>query len=226
MAERVSITTADGVKLIGDWVTSPTTIGAVILLHMMPATRDSWSALQTALAKRGLASIAIDLRGHGESTEMEDGSRVDYKRFSDEEHGSSLLDAAAAFQWLRHRGFAIAQIALGGASFGANLAVQLLTEYPEIAGAALLSPGIEYHGVNALVEAPIILPDQSLWAAASEGDDQSSVDAAKKILDLTTSDRKAFVSLQQAGHGTAMLISHPELVDQMADALLVAIQRG
>lgn len=225
MAERVSIVTPDGVKIIGDWVTAPTTIGAVILLHMMPATRTSWAELQAALAKRGLASIAIDLRGHGESTELEDGSRVDYKKFSDEEQRAALLDATATFQWLRRRGFAAAQIAVGGASFGANLAVQLLTEYPEIAGAALLSPGVDFHGVKAVEEAPIILPDQSVWAAASEGDDQASADAAKKIVELTTSDRKAFVPLQQAGHGTAMFVLHPELVDQMADALLAAVQR-
>lgn len=226
MPERVTFETPDGVKIVGDWVTAPTTIGAAILVHMMPATRSSWAGLQQALAKRNIASLAIDLRGHGDSTEVDDGSTADYHAFGDDEHRSSLLDVESAYDWLRSRGFTPRQVVVGGASFGANLAVQLLTEFPDLAGGVLLSAGTDYHGLNAVEEAPSILPDQSVWAAASEGDDQESFEATTQVVELATSDRKQFVPLRQAGHGTGILITHPEIVDQMAEAVLASIQRG
>ena len=227
MAERITYTTVDGVKIVGDWMTAPTTLGAVILVHTMQTTRSSWAAVQAALAKRGLASLAIDLRGHGESIEGPEGANVDYKNFkTDAEHQTSLYDVIGAYDWLRGRGIAPTQIAVIGASIGANLAVEFLLEYPLVAAAALLSPGVNYHGTNAVADAPSVLPDQSVWVAASEGDDQESFEASQKVYEGVTSDRKTFVPLKNAGHGTAMLTSHPELVDAMSDWLLAAIQRG
>lgn len=227
MAERITYTTVDSVNIIGDWVTAPTTLGAVILIHSMQTTRTAWAAVQEALAKRGLASVAIDLRGHGESIVGPEGAGVDYAKFkSDAEHQSSLYDVIGAYEWLRGRGIAPSQIAVAGASIGANLAVEFLLEYPLVAAGALLSPGADYHGTNAVADAPSVLPDQSIWIAASEVDDQESFEAAQKVYEGVTSDRKTFVPLKNAGHGTAMFDSHHELVDAMADWLLAAIQRA
>ncbi|MBI4138969.1 alpha/beta fold hydrolase [Candidatus Uhrbacteria bacterium] len=224
MAERITFKTTDGVEIVGDWVTAPTTFGAVVLLHMMPLDRTSWRAFQQALSDRGLASLAIDLRGHGESLESSESGKLDYTTFSDEEHQSSLLDAIGAFDWIRRRGFEPTRISACGASIGANLAVQLLLEQPQMSGAALLSPGSNYHGTNAVSDAASVLDHQGIWIAASEGDDQESFEAAQAVSDAASSTRKTMVPLKNAGHGTAMLQSHPELVANLADWLKETIQ--
>lgn len=225
MSERMTYTTVDGVKIVGDWVTAPTTLGAVILVHSMQTTRSSWAAVQAALAKRGLASVAIDLRGHGDSIVGPEGAGIDAKTFkSDAEHQSSLYDVIGAYEWLRDRGIAPSQMAVVGASIGANLAVEFLLEHPLVAAGALLSPGADYHGTNVVADAPSVLPDQSMWIAASEIDDQESFEASQKVYEEVTSDRKTFVPLKNAGHGTEMFNSHPELIETLADWLLAAIQ--
>lgn len=219
MPERVSFETNDGVQIVGDWVAAPTTLGAVILIHMMPANRRSWADFQVSLAKRGLASLAIDLRGHGESTVGPEGSAIDFKNFTDAEHQSSLLDVIAAYQWLTRRGFEKQRIALVGASIGANLAAQFLLEEPGVPGAALLSPGRNYRGTNIVNDIRSVLPEQSVWIAASEGDDQISFEASREAHDIASCNRKTLIPLKAAGHGTAMLVSHPEVGEQLADWL-------
>ncbi|MFH1078546.1 MAG: alpha/beta fold hydrolase [Patescibacteria group bacterium] len=219
MPERVSFKTLDGVTIVGDWVAAPTTIGAAILLHMMPTDRRSWAPFQAVLASRGVASLAIDGRGHGDSTKGPEGAQVDFRNFSDEEHQSSLYDVIGAFDWVKRRGFEVKHIAICGASIGANLAVEMLLEEPILAGAALLSPGKDYHGMDAVFDVASVLPHQSLWIAASEGDDQESFEDSKKVSEKSVSERKELVLLKNAGHGTNMLASTPNMMERLADWL-------
>lgn len=224
MAERITFFSADEVEIVGNWVTAPTTLGVVLLMHMMPADRTSWAGFQALLASKGLASLAIDLRGHGESLNSKESGKLDYKLFGDEEHQSSLQDAIGAVDWIRRRGFERARIAVCGASIGANLAVQLLLEEPEISGAALLSPGRNYHGTNAVSDVGSVLPTQSLWVAASEGDDQESFEASKALSEAAAVERKAFVPLKNAGHGTRILENQPKLAEDLSVWLKATIQ--
>ena len=224
--ERITYTTFDDVIIVGDWVTAPTTYGAVLLLHMMPADRKSWAKFQTMLTERGLASLAIDLRGHGESTKGPGDTRYDYKGFTDEEHQSSLNDVTEAFRWIRRRGMEPSKIAVCGASIGANLAALLLIEEPEIAGAALLSPGKDYHGLNVLEDAGSVLNHQAVWATGSQGDDQDAYDSAEAYVKVVSSDDKTFVPLENVGHGTTILENNPDIATQLADWLKRIILGG
>lgn len=216
MPERITFTTDDGVTIVGDWSPAPTILGAVLLLHMMPETRSSWAPFQRALAKRGLGSLAIDMRGHGESTATEDGDVVDYREFEDSDHQSSSLDAAAAIDWIRKRGVDLDRIAVGGASFGANLAIQVLTDYPRLPGALLLSPGENYHGLSAFEDMENLHPEQALFIAAAEDDQKSFADSKKLYADAPT-ERKQFVPYKNAGHGTNMFKIDPQLMEKAAD---------
>lgn len=219
MPERVTFATTDGVEIVGDWVTATTTMGAVVLLHMMPATRQSWMAFQRVLAQRGLTSLAIDLRGHGESTHARDGSVLDYKKFSETYPSVSAQDLAAAVQWIRKRGVERTRIAVGGASIGANLALQFLADEPQTPAALLLSPGENYHGVSGLDAAPNVLPHQSVWMAASAGDDDESARALQVIDSLLVVEHKVAKKLQGVGHGTQMFEADPALMEEAADWL-------
>jgi pimeloyl-ACP methyl ester carboxylesterase len=190
MPERVSFSTLDDVTIVGDWVTAPTMIGAVLLLHMMPATRQSWEPLQRALAAQGVASLAIDLRGHGESNRDNAGATLDYKRFTDPQHAASIHDVAAAVNWMWYA-----------------------SENPATPAIALLSPGEQYRGISALDAAPNILPHQRVWMAASSVDDEESVHAVDTIATLIDPEQVTREPVQNAGHGTAMLNAHPALMN-------------
>ena len=78
---RVVLTTSGAVTIVGNYYKGSADRGA-LLVHMMPATKESWGAFARVLEKQGYHVLAIDMRGHGES----DGGPVGYKNFSDEEH--------------------------------------------------------------------------------------------------------------------------------------------
>lgn len=219
MPERIVFKTSDEVEVVGDWVTAPTTIGAVILLHSFSTARQSWAAFQRTLAQRGLASLAIDLRGHGESTQGPDGSVLDYKKFVEDDHLSSMEDVRAAYEWIRNRGIERSRIAVVGASVGANLALRFLSEEPQMPAAALLSPGENFHGVETLDVAERIIPEQGVWLAASSGDDEESAKAVTLLEPLLEIQHKSVERLQGAGHGTKLFDADAALMGKLADWL-------
>lgn len=224
MSQRIEFTSDDGVKIVGNWSTSPTTIGAAILIHAYPNTKESWGAFQVVLAKRGISSLAIDLRGHGESIHTQDGKAIDYRAFSDEETLSTMSDLNAAYQWIRSRGIDRESIAFIGASIGANFALKMLEEYPTAPVAALLSPGMNYHGVDVSETIGNICTQQSVWIAASAEDDDESFAAAEEMFDRLIVDHKFFKRLRRAGHGTMMLEGDGVLSGEIADWVRDRIQ--
>ena len=140
--EPVLLKSIDGASITGAFYAADQLRGQALLLHMMPATKESWSAFAYALAERGIACLAIDFRGHGAS----DGGPDGYRRFSDAEHQAKRLDVDAALAWLRGKGAAPLRVA--GASIGANLAIRAAAEHDDIVACLALSPGLAYRGVT------------------------------------------------------------------------------
>ena len=64
--QPLSVTTADGVRLVADSL-GDTARPGVLLAHGGGQTRHSWSGAATALAAAGYHVLNLDLRGHGES---------------------------------------------------------------------------------------------------------------------------------------------------------------
>ncbi len=223
MPERITFKTRDEITLVGDWYTAPTMIGAVILFHMMRETRNSWSQLQTACAKRSIASLSIDLRGHGQSIQGYQDSVLDYKEFTDEEHRLSLNDAYNAFEWVENRGLDRNRIAVGGASFGANLALATMVNLPSIPCGILLSPGANYRGIHALEDSQNLTYVQSLMIAASDKDMESFGDS-KKLFEIAPVEKKTFLPYKGTAHGTDIFRTDPKLPDKLADWLLTMLR--
>lgn len=96
--------------------------GWLILIHMMPAAKESWKKFAEEMRESGYESLAIDLRGHGESEGGPDG----YQKFSDEEHQNGIYDLEAAWEFLKSAGAKPEKTALIGASIGANLALEFI----------------------------------------------------------------------------------------------------
>jgi dienelactone hydrolase len=224
MPQKVTFTTSDGVTIAANWTAAPTTLGAVILVHQYPATKESWAPFQALLAKRGLASLAVDLRGHGESTRTAAGQMIDFRKFSDAEHLSCMDDIRAAYAWIVARGLERDRVAVAGASFGANLALRFLAEEPEVPAALLLSPGLSYHGVGVEGVTEEVNPHQAVLIVVSREDDDESVRASEQIMSWLAVDAKETKKLKNAGHGTRMFEGDSALMGETADWLRDRIQ--
>lgn len=210
--------TQDKVLIFGDWVSPDEPKGAALLLHMMPADKKSWSELQKALENRQIASLAIDMRGHGKSTRMGT-ETIDYKEFTNSEHQDTSYDIESAMHFLQKKGFTPDKIALVGASIGANLALQTAVSNKSIPAVVLLSPGENYRGIETFSLAKSLGEKQAILTSGSSGDDQDSYDAAEKIVDLASSKEARFVPLTSAGHGTNMFLQQKRFPEAIASWL-------
>ena len=161
MAEQVELTTADGVTIAGTHYKAEPPGPGILLLHMMPAAKESWRGFAVKLNEVGIGVLAIDLRGHGES----DGGPDGYRTFTDEEHQLSIEDVRAGVKYQKEEGHS--PIFIAGASIGANLALNIIAEDPEIEGAILLSAGLDYRGVETSPAARKIRSDQSVYVVLS-----------------------------------------------------------
>jgi pimeloyl-ACP methyl ester carboxylesterase len=215
MPETITYTTLDKVIIKADWSPSPTTVGVAILLHMMPLDRKSWSDFQQILQRHHIASLAIDLRGHGQSTKTEEGATLDYKKFSDSDHKKYLYDVMGALDWLNEKKYTKDQTMMVGASIGANIALWALEDEPSLAGAVLLSPG-NYRGINAVEKAGYIKSHHALWATGSDSDDPEAYETAKAVVEEAGAERKQFVPYKNSGHGNHLFTSDPELMENLA----------
>ena len=207
--QKVWLTTSDGVKLAGLFFAGPAGGPGALLLHMMPATKESWSGLAPLLVAAGFSILAIDLRGHGESRWTVDGRRLDHELFEDRDHQAKIRDVEAAADWLRREGgLGQRPLVVAGASIGANLSIAYAAGHPEVRAAAALSPGLDYRGVTTPDKVRLFAPGQGLFLAAS-AEDELSFRTDRELAAIRPS--AVLKEYRGAGHGTAMFGPRPEL---------------
>ena len=237
MGKKVRFKTADGIKIVGNF--SPSQGGrAVLLLHMMPSTKESWEEFSQRLVGKGFSVLAIDLRGHGESiyrdgkdpslhsgtlSPRELGDKVlSFESFGDTQHQESIRDIRAAEKFLSSRGKKLEAIV--GASIGANLALWYQSEHFAIKKVILLSAGFNYRGIKTEPLASRLSPDQGLYTVGGSRDacdrrgDCGAI--ARRLIELVPSlDKKAEV-LETGAHGTDLLALDPLLGERLVRWLL------
>jgi alpha-beta hydrolase superfamily lysophospholipase len=209
-AQRVTFRTTDGVLLSGTYYDSnPKPSRAVILVHMLVRNRRDWDPVASRLATEGIAALTFDLRGHGESTvaATEEGATP----------AAMVKDVAAARQFLGSRAdVARDRIGIAGASLGANLALVAAADDPAIRAVALLSPTLDYRGVR--IEQVARRFTRPMLLVASREDAY----AWRTVRELTNPKQKGTVNreslvLDQAGHGTIMLVRDSRLIQSIVD---------
>jgi len=174
--QRATFATDDGWTIAADYRAPRRGGFVVILAHGVGSSKSEWSQLSEALAKRGIGTLALDLRGHADSRKSPQGE-TGYENFdANGEWPKAVGDLLAAAKWLKGRGVAENRIAFGGASIGANLAAAAAQKSRCRTFVVLLSPGVEYRGValdlpayaKILVgaSAPDAYADQSMRLAA------------------------------------------------------------
>jgi pimeloyl-ACP methyl ester carboxylesterase len=208
--QKVSFVTKDGVTIVANYYPNKSAKFAGILVHMRPKTKESFDDLAKFLQKQGYALLAIDLRGHGESTESVRG-KLDYNKFSEEEEKESINDLTAGSLFLEKEGYPKDRQFLIGASIGANLSFQFLSENPQVKAIVLLSPGLNYRGVILENFRKEGLGEKIFVISAL--DDEPAYTAGRTLKswypDLN------YLELPSGGHGTNLFNSHPDLYEKI-----------
>jgi alpha-beta hydrolase superfamily lysophospholipase len=169
---------------------------------MLGRDRSDWDSLAKDLQSRGYAVLALDFRGHGASP-----GPVDWSK--------SPADVRAAWDVLVARPEVDpALCAILGASIGANLALIVGANNPDVVTVIALSPGVDF---QSLKPSGVLsnFGERPVFLIASQ-DDTYSYESVKQMAALAPNAETNYFA--NAGHGTAMF-KDPQLETQILDWL-------
>lgn len=212
--EKVTFQTADGVTSVGTFVPpAKVRAPAILMLHQLGLDKSTYQELFAPLRAAGFGLLALDFRGHGESVEV--GQRkISWEDFQKKDWQGLLLDVQAALETLvKKRGVDPEQIGIIGASIGANVALQALTQEKAIKSGVLLSPGLDYRGI-VTEEAAKKASGQPVLLVAAKGDTYA-YDSSNQLAQSIGPD--TFYEVSGDAHGTLMLGHDPDLAGRIVE---------
>jgi len=160
----------------------------VLLLPMANQERAEWDSLARALQQRGFAVLSMDLRGQGESAGPADWAK-------------SSADVQAVWQALLVRPEVNAdRSGMVGASVGANLALIVGEDNPNVATVIALSPGQDYYGLQPAGKLGNFGQRGVLMVASQ--DDAYAYDSVRQMAPLVPKGETYYFA--DAGHGIDM----------------------
>ncbi len=207
--KNIILVTQDNVALSARYYrTKDDTSKNVLLLHMLNGKKEDWDGFAQFLQKKNIRVLAIDLRGHGQSS-------GDRKTFAEKDFRAMIYDVAIAKDYLYNE-TRTRRFSLLGARNGANVIGEYIDEYgtQNVERIVLLSPGENYRGLE--VRGVDIFRNGVLVVASNE--DGYSVNATRELKEELSPIQTILYS--DAGHGTEMLKNKPELWDEIAAFLL------
>lgn len=198
--EPVTLQTSDHLTLHAFYYPAANAKASILLIHMLGRDKVDWKNFAFTLQSAGYEALAFDLRGHGESNKQGD-LVLDWKTFAEKDFKMMVEDVAAACQWLKQKNGDFRPVFVIGASIGANLALLYTSENPEIRGAALISPGLDYHGIQ-IARYAVQYKDRPLLMVTARNDEYSQI-STRYLMDLVKIDDKILKEYPAgAGHGT------------------------
>ena len=145
---NINLNTSDGWAIAATYYRGNST-NCVILLPDLEKTRNDYATLTERLRAEEYCYLALDLRGHGYSTNK--GNFNDFQKTgSKNEFNNMVEDVDAAIRYLKDKGFEEYNIYLLGAGLGANVAGRSLRKHPHVAGVAMLTPSLKQRDVVTL----------------------------------------------------------------------------
>jgi pimeloyl-ACP methyl ester carboxylesterase len=200
--ESVQLTGEEGMSLHAVYTPAEDSKRGVVFLHMVGRSAKDWSYLAKRVNHAGFHTLAVDLRNHGEnaleSRPVEDLNYHDYRLM--------VGDLVAALAWLRDKG--VEEVSLVGASVGSSLALIVAKDDAAVHNMVLLSPGLDYKGLE-IEGAVAAYGERPLLIAVSSEDKYSAKSAL--VLDAEALGKHHLAVYEKAGHGTKMLNRAPAL---------------
>lgn len=202
----------DGVELHATlFPCAASTPPGLILVHGAGQDRRAWEPFARRAQQEGYLCLAFDLRGHGESL-RKGADTLSYRRFTTEDWRAVGEDIRAAQQAIVEAGADPDNLALVGASIGANLALQYAVDHPGIQALVLLSPGLDYRGIK--TESAIAAYGmRPALLMTSEGDSYSAATCA--TLKARAAGFCEVRTYPGSAHGTDILAASPNALEQV-----------
>ncbi len=209
---QVSFMTSDQVNISASWVLPKTQTKSsksrpvVILLHDYGLDRRDWGILIPDLVEQGYNVLAIDLRGHGQSTGGGLPSPVSMMQ-------TGYRDVEAALTWVKSQKTSNAKkIALIGIGMGADIAYLCSGQfYKQIKTTIAISPSHNPVTYGSFVDRD---PRAILFCVTRKGKQGKSMFAAETLSNFTKEPKKLVV-YDSAAYGLAMFYKHPEIKQEI-----------
>ena len=208
---RVTIPTPDGVLLAASWRPVPDAPGApgVLLLHDFSRERRDWDALAPEFAARGFATLAIDLRAHGEST-RKNGAPLSISPRQMSDPNGFPRDVEAACRWLKERS---PKTGIVGLSLGGNLA--LLASAQGLAEAAVVVSS-NAERLPPLAGGRPTAARGAIFIAAEQAPQRAE---SARALYAAAAEPKKLLLVPGSAHNLVLFAEHPEAKVAMFDWL-------
>jgi dienelactone hydrolase len=225
-SREVVITAADGQPLSGLLGRGGEANGAgVVLLPMYRQTKESWGPLLTVLNRRGFTTLALDLRGHGDSRMAPDGTDLSRQVAGRDPDlfNKMHLDAEAALRYLSGQGVAAERIGIVGASVGGSVAIDTITRGKvPVRAAVVMTPGREYLGIPTMTQIDN-WPDIPLLILSSEEEAERGAAPIHRRLQGRNAELLTFP--EEDIHGTNMFGTVAGVEELIADWLAAQLNR-
>jgi alpha-beta hydrolase superfamily lysophospholipase len=221
---EVTVMTPDSLELVGN-LYSPkaakqTKLPLVVLLHQTGETHGAWKSVADVLCGNGFAVFAMDLRGYGYSIyDFRTGTNRPPNTFYAGEHSRYPEDIRLLVKKLfSEHGKLLdsTKIAVVGAELGGNAGLLYAVDEPGVQFTALISPGLEYKGLQ-IGKAIKDYGDRPLFLATAKKDIYSMEslnllsDVVPRVLDVALFDSFRY--------GNALVDTEPDLTAMLIERL-------
>lgn len=208
VAEPTTLTTPDGTSIAGI-VTRPaqgSCLPAVLFVHQFNLDKSQWSAHVDTFVAAGYVTMAIDLRGHGESDPAA-GPLADI--LTDPAQAPSDVATALAFL-MADESVDAARVGIVGTSIGANLAVVASSQDLGVSATVAISTRVE--PVTSLLDGrPLSLGPFACWAGENDGGGDHAMSCG--VFETASSGpAESTVLPGTAAHGVQIVDDFPETI--------------
>lgn len=204
----VSIECSDGYHLAADFIRRQKQmrkLPGVIFLHEAGRDRHSWYPMTIQSAGRGMAVLAIDLRGHGENPGQMGNATTSASDLKDADWKQMLDDVRNALSFLAIKPeLDGGHVAIVGSGLGANLALLAAAQSwaESVQCVIAISPETDDRGLAVLPAAPLLARGKRVFLAAAQ-DDPPSHQLCEALLKGLKSKKELFLA-PEGGHGVRL----------------------
>ena len=194
---------------------NPSPTKAIIFAHKLGADRSEWPESIIVRLHDEIPDamiIAIDMRGHGKSTNMGTYKSFDMATFKD-----MKTDIISAKKYINPKYPTVSQLYVVGSSIGSTAAILAAQQEQSIDKVAMISPGMKYEGVD-ITRAIEEYPQPLLVAAA--GNDAESVQAVHAINSLSNEIQLTSKIYIASSHGAALIEETKTDAEPLSDLLV------
>jgi len=192
----------------------------IILAHGYGQDRSAFDPLIPVLKERlsDMDVLAIDMRGHGESTNI-----GTYEHFIAGDFIAMQNDIAGAIPHMEMIRPSIERYYIVGASIGSSAALNYAVDDASVHKVVMLSPGLDYRGVK--IEKANWDYIHALYLATANGDSYSR-DSANTLYADSPSDNKQLKIYDEIGnaHGTDMFAATANTMEPLTELVGIWLQ--